>query len=183
MRVFLALLILLLPTASTADVASCQRLYLNAPKSLLGRKLSEGVDMEKRYRGSGYILKYGSGSKSGLTLIFFDMRKRRIPEKMAVEALIGHAQLKLAQRRAAGLAKHGNLTFTDKNLPVRGAAAAAIMHAGATERALGNQYLMTGVIDNCMYKLLFDTPGSNKKADTLFHKLLNELSLHLGTKG
>jgi catechol 2,3-dioxygenase-like lactoylglutathione lyase family enzyme len=182
MRVFYVFVFLLYPMASAADLASCQRLYQNPPNSLLGMRLGSGKELERRVQGAGYELLYGPGSQKKLSLLFFDEGRRRVSDKVAFKSLYGQAEYALAQRRAAGLAKEGNMHLTDKNLPIQGSVAAAIFHVGATEKTLGNFYLMMGVVDNCMYKVIFAPSGNNRKADKTFYRLLDELALHLGAK-
>lgn len=125
------------------------------------------------------MLQYGNSGSNRISLTFFDSGRRRVSRDFATREVISSSEIILAIARGQGRTE-GNVHFTDDDLPVRGAVAASLIHVGKTKNSLGNDYLMIGIIDNCMYKLRYTTGGSSQRADKKFYKLLQDLAEHLG---
>lgn len=177
MRLLIALL-LCLPSLALADLKSCQTLYAEPPTTLAGLALREGKDLEKRYKGSGYSLQYGSGNATKLSLFFYDNRKRRISRDYAINEFtaVMRGIVEMGAVRQGNV--KGRVTATAEDLPTPTAVGAAFLHTGPTEQKLGNDYLFMGVINNCLYKLRFTPPGSATSADRKFKSLMEELARH-----
>ena len=179
MRLFLAFALGLANTsAGLADVKSCQKLYSDAPTSLAGYKLIQGKDLEQSHPGHGYFLSYSDESQDRVSLIFYDGRKRWISKKFAMQHLIESTNAAVATQRRQGL-QEGPVNLTDANIQVTGAVGASYIHLSAPRKPPGNDYVLMGVIDNCLYKLRVTLSGEPEKADRKFHKLIQSLGTQL----
>lgn len=170
-------LALVFPMKTLADIKSCQRLYSSGPRVLNGMKLSSTHDYESVSKGSGYGLQYGQDPSDRISLIFFDSGEKEIPHDYAIQHLVDSTKFIISLKEGEGHTE-GNVNITAENLPVRGDPAAAILHIGPSEQMLGNEYLLMGVIDNCMYKFRYTTNGSNNQADTKFQDAIRDLGIH-----
>jgi len=174
MRVILAILLTLLPAIGLSDVRSCQILYTNGPQSLGGYRLTNGLNLEARHQGDGFMLRYQRSTGDVVSVVFFDNGKKRISQKAALQELVKAATF------VTSFINNGR--SPSEPLGIYELAEFQTMEAKAiipSPKTAGNNFMATGVVNNCLVKLRYTTGGSPKRANGKFQRLLSDLDAHL----
>ncbi len=176
-------------TPAFADVKSCIDLFQNGPRALGGYVRSDSRNYEKDIRGAGYSTTYGRVTGDHVTVFYYTKHQRRPSFQFIVDELIQATGLAI-DVRLNFWAKHGLthydpyqaeqpfLTIEEVAKHPNPIAVQARINMDPPGATAANDYVTLGVMNNCIVKLRYSTPGPRQAADRKFERIRTDLLRH-----